>query len=189
MHPPFTARPLVAPVSFDGDELACVRAARDRDLTAFEHLYRRHVGRVYAIILRITANPRQAEELTQTCWLQAWQKLPFFREESQFTTWLNRIAVTTVLMDFRSHRRREARIIGLPDLEAVDQGSSPAPSGIRLDLEQAIAALPRQARAVFVLHDIEGYTHEEIAALMELQPGTTKAQLHRARQLLKEALQ
>jgi RNA polymerase sigma-70 factor (ECF subfamily) len=170
------------------DETDLIRRAQDRDVHAFEELYRRHVPRIHAVCLRLTACALRAEELTQAAFVQAWQKLPRFRGESAFGSWLHRLAVNGVLMDYRTTRRRETRVIGTADPAALERPSQPPPAGIRLDLEQAIAALPPQARAVFVLHDVEGYTHEEIAGFMELQIGTTKAQLHRARQLLQEAL-
>lgn len=170
-------------------EASLVTRARARDMKAFEQLYRRHVGRAYATAYRMTASARRAEELTQTAFIQAWQKLPDFRAESAFGSWLHRLVVNAVLMDFRTSQRREARVEIVAELEAVTPVRSPKTPAVRLDLEQAIATLPPQARAVFVLHDVEGYTHEEIGGLMSLHPGTTKAQLHRARQLLKEALQ
>lgn len=170
------------------DEPALIAAARDGDLRAFEQLYRRHVPRVHATCLRLCADPRRAEELTQTAFITLWQKLPLFRGESAFSTWLHRLTVNTVLMDFRSARRREDRVFGVAEPAAVETPPPPRPSGLRLDLEQAIATLPPQARTVFVLHDVEGHTHEEIARLLEVETGTTKSQLHRARQLLQEAL-
>lgn len=180
--------PPAVPVVTEADEVELVRRARARDVRAFEQLYRRHVPRIHAVCRRLAADPRRAEDLTQTAFIQAWQKLPLFRGESSFLSWLHRLAVNTALMDFRSTRRREARVVGTEDPAALEAAPGSPPVGVRLDLEAAIAALPPQARTVFVLHDVEGYTHEEIAGLMELQTGTTKAQLHRARQLLQEAL-
>lgn len=180
--------PPAAPVVIDPDEVELVRRAQAREVRAFEQLYRRHVPRIHAVCLRLTADPRRAEDFTQTAFIQAWQKLPSFRGESSFASWLHRLAVNTALMNFRSTRRRETRVVGTEDPAELEDPPRAPPAGVRLDLEAAIAALPPQARAVFVLHDVEGYTHEEIAGLMELQTGTTKAQLHRARQLLQEAL-
>jgi RNA polymerase sigma-70 factor (ECF subfamily) len=181
---PILTRPVVA----TDDESELIARARKGDMGAFELLYRRHVPRVYAVCLRITADVRRAEDFTQTTFIQIWRKLPHFRGDSSFGTWLHRIAVNTVLMEFRADRRREARVVGAEDPAALETAPPARPAGLRLDLEQAIAALPPRARAVFVLHDIEGYTHEEIAGLLELETGTTKAHLHRARQLLQEAL-
>lgn len=177
------------PTVADDNEADLVQRARTGDTGAFERLYRRHVPRVHAVCLRLTADARRAEELTQTAFIQLWQKLPQFRGDSAFGTWLHRLAVNTVLMEFRSSRRREDRVFGVAEPAQFERPPVARPAGVRLDLEQAIAGLPPQARAVFVLHAVEGYTHEEIAALLDVEPGTSKAQLHRARQLLKEALQ
>lgn len=182
--------PLVPPpVVTDSEEAGLLARARTGDTHAFAALYRRHVARVHAVCLRLAGDRRRAEEFTQTAFIQAWHKLGDFRGDSGFSSWLHRLAVNVVLMDFRATRRREARVIGDEDAVAVALHPPLAPPGSRLDLESAIAALPPQARAIFVLHEIEGYTHDEIAALLELQPGTTKAQLHRARHLLQAALQ
>jgi len=179
---------LIRPVVTSDDESELIARARQGDLVAFEQLYRRHVSHVYAVCLRLTADVHRAEEFTQTAFIQVWRKLPLFRGESAFATWLHRLAVNTVLMEFRAARRREARVTGAEDPAALETAPPARHAGLRLDLEQAIAALPPRARAVFVLHDIEGYTHEEIAGLLDLETGSTKAHLHRARQLLQEAL-
>lgn len=179
---------LSPPVVNADDESDLIRRARQRDQQAFAQLYRRHAGRVHALCRRMTGDIPYAEELTQTVFVTLWEKLDHFRGESAFGTWLHRFAVNTVLMDFRTTRRREARVFGTADPAAFETPPRPPPAGVRLDLEQAIAFLPPRARTVFVLHDVEGYTHEEIAGLMDLETGTTKAQLHRARKLLQEAL-
>jgi RNA polymerase sigma-70 factor (ECF subfamily) len=153
----------------------------------FERLYREHVGRVFALCLRMTGDRRDAEELTQDVFVRAWEKLPTFRGESALGTWLHRIAVNAALERLRSDRRRTARVE--PGEDAVRLAAARASSpDERLDLETAIAALPPGARTVFVLHDVEGYRHEEIAALTGAAVGTMRAQLHRARKLLMEAL-
>jgi RNA polymerase sigma-70 factor (ECF subfamily) len=171
------------------DENTLVRRAQLRDQQAFEALYRLRVGRIHALCLRMTGDARQAEELVQRAFIQAWEKLPRLREEEGFGAWLHRLAINTVLLEWRATRRRMARVFAADDLEALETPRPPPVAGQRLDLEQAIAQLPRQARAVFVLHEIEGYNHDEIAALVGIASGTSKAQLHRARTLLKEALQ
>lgn len=183
-EPAALTRPAVAPA----DESDLIQRARARDQQAFAQLYHRHVGRVHALCRRMAGDVSHAEELTQTIFVKLWEKFDAFRGESAFATWLHRFAVNTVLMDFRATRRREARVVGTADPAALETPPRPPPAGVRLDLEQAIALLPPQARTVFVLHDVEGYTHEEIAGLMDLETGTTKAQLHRARKLLQEAL-
>jgi RNA polymerase sigma-70 factor (ECF subfamily) len=184
------AAPLAFVVSESPDaEADVIRRAQNRDMRAFERLYRAHVGRVHAICLRMTANVTRAEELTQKAFLTVWQKLPLFRGESAFTSWLHRVTVNTVLADLRAEHRRTQRVFGTDDPAALETATTPPPAGIRLDLEQAVAALPPQARVVFVLHDVEGWKHEEIATQLGVATGTTKAQLHRARKLLQEALQ
>ncbi|HYO45667.1 MAG TPA: sigma-70 family RNA polymerase sigma factor [Gemmatimonadota bacterium] len=164
-----------------------VRRAQAGDRGAFQRLYEDHVGRVYALCLRLTGDPEDAMERTQDAFVRAWGKLRSFRGEAAFSTWLHRVAVNVVLSDRRSAGRRERRI----DAAAGESGPrvQPAPrAGLAVDLERAIARLPPRARAVFVLYDVEGYCHEEIAEMSGIAIGTSKAQLHRARKLLREAL-
>jgi RNA polymerase sigma-70 factor (ECF subfamily) len=163
--------------------------AQNGDRAAFEHIYRENVGRVYAICLRIVANQGRAQELTQDVFVRAWEMIGTFRGESAFSSWLYRLAVNVVLVDLRAKKRRTSRVMATDDLSTYDRDCHAATPGAMIDLERAIAALPEQARAVFVLHDIEGYRHEEIAARMGMAEGTSKAQLHRARKLLREALE
>lgn len=163
-----------------------VRRAQDGDRAAFKRLYEEHVGRVYALCLRLTADPEEAMERTQDVFVRAWRKLSSFRGDAAFSTWLHRLAVNVVLAERRASGRRErwtdAAGLAGPRVE-------PAPrAGLGVDLERAIAALPPGARTVFVLYDVEGYHHEEIARMSGIAPGTSKAQLHRARKLLREAL-
>lgn len=166
-----------------------VREAQNGDIQAFEQLYRDHVGRVYALCLRISARASEADELTQDVFVRVWQVISSFRGESAFSSWLHRLAVNVVLTRLRSDRRRTSRVRPTDDLHRHD-GAVPEPvAGTTVDLEMAISSLPRQARAVFVLHDIEGYRHEEIARLMGISTGTAKSQLHRARKLLREVLE
>jgi RNA polymerase sigma-70 factor (ECF subfamily) len=163
-----------------------VQGARAGDVAAFEELYRATVGRVHCLCLRMCRDPQLAEELTQESYIRAWQKLATFRGDSQFSTWLHRIAVNVVLGHFRSSGRRLDAVSG-DEVEPVEQ-VVPAAPGLALDLERAIAALPTGARTVFVLHDVEGYTHDEIARMAGVAVGTSKAQLSRARALLRKAL-
>jgi RNA polymerase sigma factor (sigma-70 family) len=172
------------------DELAALVArAQHGDDAAFDALYARSVGRVYAVCLRLCADRAEAERLTQDTFVQVWQRLRGFRGDSRFTSWLHRIAVNTVLQDRRSVGRREARVRGADDAELAGVADRTREPELHLDLERAIAALPFGARTALVLHDIEGYTHREIAAMMGLAAGTIKAQLHRARQLLQQRLE
>jgi RNA polymerase sigma-70 factor (ECF subfamily) len=169
-------------------EEALARAASCGDVEAFETLYRMHVGRIHALCMRMSGSGERAARLTQDVFVRAWGNLEGFRGESSFGTWLYRIAVNENLMDRRSRRRR--RRWEVPGEEAADTRSvPPAGVGIRMDLERAIAALPEGARQVFVLHEVEGFTHEEIAELAGIAPGTSKAQLHRAKKLLRRWLE
>lgn len=179
---------LVPDVVLPDAEATLVRRAQDRDPHAFAAVYRAHVGRVYALCRRMTGNASFAEELTQQVFVTAWEKLPAFRGEGAFGGWLHHLAVNTVLAALRARSRLHARVVFTSDPAAHENPPAPPSTAARLDLEQAIAALPTQARAIFVLHDIEGWSHAEIATQLELAIGTTKAQLHRARQLLQEAL-
>ena len=165
-----------------------IRRAQAGDTAAFERLYRANVGRVYALCLRLAADPVRAEELTQDAFVRAWEKLGSFRGDAAFSTWLHRIAVNAFLMSTRSESRRSARLRVVSDPVEVESGGRHPSHEIGIDLERAIGELPDGARAVFVLHDIEGYQHQEIARLMDIAPGTSKSQLHRARKLLREAL-
>jgi RNA polymerase sigma-70 factor (ECF subfamily) len=166
-----------------------VRRAQNGDRAAFEQIYRDNVGRVYAICLRILANSTHAQELTQDVFVRVWEMIGTFRGESAFSSWLYRLTVNLVLVDLRAKKRRVARVMTTDDLSPYDKDNNMASPGSTIDLEHAIASLPEQARAVFVLHDIEGYLHHEIAVLLDIAEGTSKAQLHRGRKLLREALE
>jgi len=169
-------------------ELRLVRQAQAGDLVAFERLYRENERKVFGLCFRLSSDPALAEELTQEVFVRAWRKLSSFRGESAFSSWLYPLTVNVALSERRSRRRRDARIVATEDPASLERAPrSPAPEA-GFDLEKAMAALPPGARAVFVLHDVEGRTHEEIAQLLGLAAGTSKAQLHRARRLLREAL-
>lgn len=175
----------------DGAQMvAWVRLARSGDRAAYEHLYRAHVGRVFAVCLRMSGDRTRATELTQDVFIHAWRKLALLEAEAAFATWLYRLAVNWVLMSMRQQKNRSKHEAGSDVLELVEpvRGRREDGAGARIDLERAIAELPSQARVVFVLHDVEGYRHEEIANQMNIAVGTSKAQLHRARRLLREVL-
>lgn len=172
----------------DSGDADLVRRVLAGDRTAFDALYARYVSRVYGVCLRMVADVRCAERLTQDTFVLAWRQLGSFRGTSAFPSWLHRIAVNVVLQDARTTRRREARIEPMPEPGRLDMPVTPAEPELRIELERAVATLPPRARTVLVLHDIEGYTHAEIAALTGTAIGTTKAQLHRARRLLRERL-
>ena len=145
---------------------------------------------MYGICLRMSGSTAEAERLTQDAFVRLWKRIASFRGESEFSSWLYRLTVNVVLEDSRSERRRRARVDPVEDLSAFDRGHGPeaASTETRMELERAIAALPAGARQILVLHDIEGYKHEEIARLNETAVGTVKAQLHRARKLLRQNL-
>lgn len=165
-----------------------VARAQAGDRSAFDGLYTEHVGHVYAVCLRMTGERMRAEQLTQDAFVCAWRSLGTFRGQSAFSTWLHRLAVNVVLEDERRTKRRERRITVVEDVAMYDAAGRTADTESRLELERAIAALPPGARQVLVLHDIEGYRHEDIAQMMGIAVGTAKAQLHRARQLLRGML-
>jgi RNA polymerase sigma-70 factor (ECF subfamily) len=165
------------------------RAASEGNMTAFEELYSRHSRRVYSLCLRMTANTAEAEDLAQEVFIQLYRKVGSFRGESAFTTWLHRLTVNQVLMHFR---RRGVRME-----QTTEDGESPQqvvvgtgnPSSMpvvdRIALDKAISQLPPGYRSVFVLHDVEGHEHEEVARLLGCSVGTSKSQLHKARMKLR----
>jgi RNA polymerase sigma-70 factor, ECF subfamily len=172
-------------------EAELVRRAQAGDRAAFEQLYRDNVGRVYALCYRMAGTADLAEELAQDVFVRAWQKLGSFRGESAFSSWLHPLTVNVALTERRSRRRRVARVMTTDDLTEFERPGPPTRSDgpeAGFDLERALATLPPGARAVFVLHDVEGYKHAEIAERTGVATGTSKAQLHRARRLLREAL-
>jgi len=166
-----------------------VARAQAGDQTAFRELYRQHAGRVYALCLRLTGDGRDAEERTQDVFVRLWDKLRSFRGDSAFSSWLHRLAVNVVLNERRTTGRRGRRVMLAEDPDTVVGAQHAAPLHLNIDLERAIAELPDGAREVFVLYDIEGYGHGEIAQLVGIAEGTSKAQLFRARRLLREKLE
>jgi len=172
-----------APETVDPNDVA---RAREGDTRAFERLYRAHLPRVFNLARRMMG-PDEAHEVTQDVFVRAWQKLGTFRGESAFGTWLHRVAINVILERrawLGTQRGRFDREEGV--LEAVP--TRPAGTDVGLDFETAIEHLPEGARQIFVLHDVEGYKHEEIATLLGVTSGTTKAQLHRARMILRQYL-
>ena len=172
----------------DDQEVDLVRRAASGEVGAYEQLYRAHVGRVHALCLRMARNRGDAEELTQDVFVRAWEKLHLFRGESAFSTWLHRLAVNVVLGSMRKRSRWREIFASTPEPGALPEVPAIAPRTDDLDLERAIAGLPERARLVFWLHDVEGYKHAEVASVMGLAVGTSKAHLHRARGLLREVL-
>lgn len=162
--------------------------AQAGDSAAFEVIYREQSPRVYALCLRLSGgSAEEATELLQDVFIRAWRGLKGFRGDSAFASWLHRLTVNAMLERARSSKRRTARVIAVDGAVLESAGTIPNP-GLRMDLEGAIATLPDGARAAFVLHEIEGYRHAEIADQLGIAEGTVKAQLHRARKLLIQAL-
>ena len=162
------------------------------DTSAFEELYSRHSRRVYSLCLRMTANTAEAEDLAQEVFIQLHRKVGSFRGESAFTTWLHRLTVNQVLMHFR---RRGVRVEQVGDEGDAPQqvvvgteNPSHMPVVDRIALDKAVSQLPPGYRAVFVLHDVEGHEHEEVARLLGCSVGTSKSQLHKARMKLRQLL-
>jgi RNA polymerase sigma-70 factor (ECF subfamily) len=173
---------------------ASLQAALAGDkMSGFEELYRAHYRRVYSICLRMTGSIAEAEDLTQEVFIQLHRKLGSFRGESAFTTWLHRLTVNQVLMHFRKRSVRSELTTEdgeMPDSVDPDTTNPEAmPIVDRIGLEIAISQLPPGYRAVFVLHDVEGYEHEEIAKILGCSAGTSKSQLHKARLKLRKLLQ
>jgi RNA polymerase sigma-70 factor, ECF subfamily len=168
----------------DADAVDATLAASG-DAHAFERLYRRHVNRIHTLVRRMLGE--EDEEVTQEVLIRAWQKLSSFRGESAFGTWLHRVAVNVILNHRTARARWRHRFLENPDAGVDTPARAPSP-GAGVDFEAAMARLPEGARRVFVLHDVEGYRHDEIAGLLGISPGTSKSQLHYARMALRRHL-
>lgn len=170
-----------------------VKLAAAGDMEAFERIYRQHHGRVFALCVRMTRNATQAEDLTQDVFIQLFRKLSTFRGEASFTTWLHRLTVNQVLMHFRRPALRIERKMGdeiLASRQASRGTDNPRRMAVvdRISLREVIRQLPKGYRTVFILHDIEGYEHEEIGRMLGCAIGTSKSQLHKAREKLRSLL-
>jgi len=180
----------------EAENAAWIAQARAGDPQAFERIYRMHVGRIHGLCLRMVSDPTRAETLTQDVFVRAWQRLASFRGQGSFGGWLHRLAVRVVIDDRRA-AARTARWFVADSANESFTGAAAQPSGseasvapidMAIDLERAVSRLPAGARLVFLLHDMEGYRHHEIAAMAGVAVGTVKAQLHRARRHLRRAL-
>jgi RNA polymerase sigma-70 factor, ECF subfamily len=164
-----------------------VRRAQQGDVDAFESLYRSHAGAIYALCRRMSGDERDARDLVQDVFVRAWERLTSFRGQSSLATWLHRLGVNVVLERLRSTKRDAGRLLDGDD-STFGSHSTGARLDAAIDLEAALVHLPGGARTVFVLHDIEGYSHDEIAQLTGIAPGTSRAQLWRARRALMKLL-
>jgi RNA polymerase sigma-70 factor, ECF subfamily len=163
--------------------------AAERDYQAFERLYRRYLSRIYSLCTRLSGSRAEGQELTEDVFVRTWEMLPQFSGETAFAAWLHRLATDVVLNGRKIDETTAATIDqqGSATEQRNDSGSTPDDVE-RLDLSQAIDRLPANARRIFVLHDVEGFTHEDLAEIFGITPGGSKARLQRARVLLKEAL-
>ena len=173
-------------------DYALAQAASTGNMTAFEELYQRHSRRVYSLCLRMTQNQSEAEDLAQEVFIQLFRKIGSFRGESAFTTWLHRLTVNQVLMHFRkrSVKLEQTTEEGETPVQVVVGTANPnqMPVVDRIALDKAVGQLPPGYRTVFVLHDVEGHEHEEIARMLGCSVGTSKSQLHKARRKLRRLL-
>jgi RNA polymerase sigma-70 factor (ECF subfamily) len=163
-----------------------VAKAATGDVSAFERIYHAHLPRVHGLVRRM-AGGRDTDELTQDVFVRVWQKLGSFRGDSAFSTWLHRLAVNVVIERFRTDGAKRQRMHDGEDIFETLPGPSRS-RDLSMDFETALTKLPDGAREIFVLHDVEGYKHQEIAALLDISAGTSKAQLHRARMMLRRHL-
>lgn len=165
-------------------ERALISAAQVQDKAAFKCLYEMHMPRVYALCCRLCADRSQAEDATQEVFIQLWRKIQNFKGDSQFSTWLHSVAVNVTVSYIRKQRGWWQRMTNIEDSSAADRE---AESNIAdTDFEKLVYRLPERARMVFVLHAIEGYRHDQVADILDMAVGTSKAQFHRARQLIEE---
>lgn len=158
--------------------------AQAGDVDAFEAVYRAHATAIHALCLRMTGDVGDARDLVQDVFVRAWERLPSFRGQSSLATWLHRLAVNVVLEKWRSTKRDALRMIDDPDGTAFDAPMVQLDLDATMDIAEAMTKLPAGARTVFVLHEIEGYSHEEIAAMTGIAAGTSRTQLFRARRAL-----
>lgn len=181
----------------DLPEVTLIRHAQSGDAEAFEHLYHRHKGRVYSLCLRMLGNTAEAEDLTQEAFLQLYRKIHTFRGESAFSTWLHRLAVNVVLMHLRRKVLPQVSLEETVETDEPGEGVKREPGAEdlslvgsldRVALHDAIQQLPPGYRLVFVLHDVEGFEHNEIALMLGCSIGNSKSQLHKARLRLRELL-
>jgi RNA polymerase sigma-70 factor (ECF subfamily) len=173
-------------------DLELAARCRAGDTDAFEELYRQHARRLYSLVIRMIGSAQDAEDLLQEVFLQAYRKLPGFRGESTLGTWLYRLTMNHCLDHLRGRQAKMSRATASIDEESVDEPAAPdpvVPSAIsRMDLERAIEALPPGSKAAFLLHDVEGFEHQEIAAILGISEGTSKSQVHKARLKLRALL-
>jgi RNA polymerase sigma-70 factor, ECF subfamily len=168
------------------NENDCIRRAQQGDAAAIRELYRRYAPRVHAVVRRLAGDDALAEDWAQEAWVRVFRALPGFRGDARFSTWLHRIAVNSALHGRRWRERRVGREVEWPhDAEGATRSDQVV---LRISLQRALDGLPAGMRQIIVLHDVEGYTHEEIGELLGIAPGTSKSQLFKARARLRTTL-
>jgi RNA polymerase sigma-70 factor, ECF subfamily len=191
-QPPSTTRPSNPAGDVRAVDLELAQRCRHGDAAAFEELYRAHAGRLYNLVLRMAGSTQEAEDLLQEVFLHAHRKLGSFRGDSSLGTWLYRLAVNHCLDFLRGRQAKMTRATDSLDDEGAEEPAAAAPmiptAVSRLDLERAIARLPPGCRAAFILHDVQGFEHHEVAKLMGVSEGTSKSQVHKARMKLRGML-
>lgn len=165
-------------------ESALLRAAANGDRNAYREIYDTHINRVYGLCFRLTGERGMAEDAAQEVFIQVWRTLSNFDERSQFSTWLHSVAANVTISYMRRQKNWLQRMFDIESVTLAEPGTSGCSSEV--DLEKYILRLPERARVVFVLHAVEGYRHEDIATMLKIASGTSKAQYHRARQLLED---
>jgi RNA polymerase sigma-70 factor, ECF subfamily len=169
------------------NEIDCIRRAQNGDATAIRELYKRYAPRVHAVVRRIAGDDALAEDWAQEAWVRAFRALPGFRGEARFSTWLHRIAVNSALHGHRGRERKTGREVALT--ATAERSTSADPVMLRLSLQRALDELPPGQRQIVVLHDVEGYKHEEIGDMLGIAAGTSKSQLFKARARLRTILE
>jgi RNA polymerase sigma-70 factor, ECF subfamily len=191
-QPPATKRPSNPAEDVRAVDLELAQRCRHGDAAAFEELYRAHAGRLYNLVFRMVGSAQEAEDLLQDVFLNAYRKLGSFRGDSSLGTWLYRLAVNQCLDVLRGRQSKMARVTDSLDDEGADEPAAASPvvptAVSRLDLDRAIARLPQGCRAAFILHDVEGFEHNEVAKLLGVSEGTSKSQVHKARMKLRGML-
>ncbi|TDF34434.1 RNA polymerase sigma factor [Alteromonadaceae bacterium M269] len=165
-------------------DLSLVNAVKQGDKRAYRQLYDKHIGRVYALCYRLTADKSLAEDAAQEVFVQLWQKIENYRGDSKFTTWLHSVTSNVTISYLRKQKSWWQKMFSIEDSEVMQHGAEESSDSV--DLDTYVARLPERARLVFVLHAIEGYRHEEIAKMLNMALGSSKAQFHRSKQLIKE---
>lgn len=170
------------------EDFELVKKSQKNDVNAFEKIYRKYAGRIYALSLRMAGNPSIAEELVQEIFVRVWQKIHLFEFRSGFYTWMHRLAINLILNSQRNKLKYSDNEIKIDEISSDQAGNQNGRIDVSMDIEKAMQKLPAGAKEVFILYDVEGLQHDEIAQLKNISVSTSKSQLHRARKMLREEL-